>query len=85
MDAKGINTMKWPPHSPDLNPIENAWSMLKRMLRRRTRFPTNTSELFNVLQEECMSIPDSYFTKLVRSMPTRVKLVKVNRGKSTKY
>ena len=32
-----------------------------------------------------MSIPEEYFTKPVRSMPTRVTLVKLNRGKSTKY
>ena len=77
--------MNWPAQSPDLNPIENACSMLKRKLRRRLRFPTNTTELFSVLQEEWMSIPDSYFTNLVRLMPTRSNLVKINRGKSTKY
>ena len=55
------------------------------MLRRRPKFPTNTTELFYVLQEGWMSIPDSYFTNIVRSMPTRANLVMMNRGKSIKY
>ena len=71
LEASSINLINWPAQSPDLNPIENAWSMLKRMLRRRQRFPTNTTELFNVLQEDWMSIPNSYFTNLVRSMSSR--------------
>ena len=29
LERKGINTMEWPPMSPDLNPIENIWSMMK--------------------------------------------------------
>ena len=25
-----IKTLKWPPNSPDLNPIENMWAMVQR-------------------------------------------------------
>ncbi len=46
---------------------------------------TNTADLFNILQSDWMSIPGEYLVKLVLSMPTRVRLVKLNRGKSTKY
>ena len=35
---KLITLLKWPPYSPDLNPIENIWSNLKIKLRKRTYF-----------------------------------------------
>ncbi len=77
--------MKWPLQSPDLNPIENAWWILKLRLRSRLKYPRSTSELFNTCQEEWMEILDSYFATLASFMPTRVNLVKLNRSKSTKY
>lgn len=31
----GIEVMLWPPYSPDLNPIENLWALLKAEIYRR--------------------------------------------------
>lgn len=61
--------------SPHVNPIENAWAILKKRLRVRPRFATNVSDLFDMLQEECVSIPDTCFINLVRSMPARDNLL----------
>ena len=40
---------KWPPFSPDINPIENVWSMLKKKLKEKYRkkgLPKDSTEFF---------------------------------------
>jgi transposase len=40
--------MDWPPNSPGLNSIENAWALLKARLRKPQQDP---SEYFNTEEE----------------------------------
>jgi transposase len=30
--SKNVEMIQWPPYSPDLNPIENLWGLMKRKL-----------------------------------------------------
>lgn len=41
LEDVSITTMNWPARSPDMNPIENLWDMLKRHLRQLPSPPTN--------------------------------------------
>ena len=43
-NQNGINWLKTPPESPDLNPIENVWGYLKYFLRNNYK-PTNLESL----------------------------------------
>lgn len=49
-----IRVLEWPSQSPDLNPIENTWTMLKKQVH--VRKPSNLTELHQYCQEEWSKI-----------------------------
>ena len=54
--AHGIQKLVWPPNSPDLNPTENLWKILKDLLRHHN-MPRNKQELINTIQKYEMKYP----------------------------
>jgi len=79
-----INAMKWPSHSPDLNPIEHLWDHLKRKLHEAP--PShNLDQLWNQVQEVWNAIDSNVCLQLVRSMPKRLAQVRQSKGGYTKY
>ena len=85
LEAKQISVLPWHAQSPDMNPIENAWAMLKRNLPEQNRYPTSKDSLFERLSEVRNSILNSYFETLIASMTSRVKALEKAKGLSTKY
>ncbi len=63
----GVTVLNWPANSPDLNPIENLWSIVKRKMRD-TR-PNNADDLKATVKETWVSIPRQQCHKLITSMP----------------
>ena len=84
-DGEGIKLLPWPAQSPDMNPIENAWAILKRNLRQESTYPTSEAELFKRLSEVWDSLPSEYFERLIVSIPRRVLELGKIRVLSTKY
>ena len=73
----------WPPNSPDINIIENVWSLLKKRVFQR--HPKNIEELWAFCQEEFERIPLEYIQNLYNSIPDRLnKIVQCN-GKNIKF
>ena len=83
LEDHAIPVMPWPPQSPDLNPIENLWSILDFQCRGRR--PKTAQDLFESLQQAWNSISVEKLQKLVDSMPKRLKAVIAAKGLQTNY
>ena len=66
--AEKVNVLPWPAYSPDLNPIENLWSMMETNVRRQ-HSPSSIAELCKAVQIEWNSIPQEVLRDLIESMP----------------
>lgn len=79
-----IEVLEWPGNSPDLNPIENLWMLLKRKVN--SHHATSMQELMYFIKRAwCRDITPELCQRLVASMPKRVKDVIRNKGYVTKY
>ena len=75
--------LDWPGNSPDLNPIENCWNLMKNKLKE-FEF-SNIGQLREKLIKLWIEMPAEYFQNLAESMPRRLKLVIEKDGWMTKY
>ncbi len=73
-----VRVMDLPSMSPDLNPFEHLWGILKRKVEERK--VSNIHQLHDVVMEEWKRTPVATCKALVNSMPKRVKAVLENNG-----
>ncbi len=80
----GVTVHDWPANSPDLNPIENLWSIVKRKMRD-TR-PNNADDLKAAIKKATWaSITPEQCHRLIASMPLRIDAVIHAKEGPTKY
>lgn len=72
--------MAWPPSSPDLNPIENLWSILKRKLYEGGWQFTYKQRLWQVILASSKEIQAEIKHGLTSSMNERVVKVISKKG-----
>ena len=85
-EDQGLTKLDWPANSPDLNPIENIWAILKDAVQHRhTPRPKTVDEMKEALQMEWEKIPGSSLSKLLSSMPARMQAGIKAKGGPTRW
>lgn len=67
----GIDTIEWPPRSPDLNPMEHIWDIIFRSIRHHQVAPQTVQELSDALVQIWEEITQDSIRRLIRSKPQR--------------
>lgn len=73
----------WPGNSPDFNPIENIWSLIKRRLRGRDT--SSVDKLVTHIKEIWENLEPSFLQNLALSVPKRLQSCLKKQGNPTKY
>ena len=82
--SNGVKVVSgFPPNSPDLNIIENAWKLIGDSVAARQ--PTTQDGLWRVVQEEWENLSLEKVQNLVLSVPDRLSAVTTSQGGNTKY
>lgn len=75
----------WSAKSPDMNIIENVWSILAREVYKEGRQYNNKDELKQAITTAWQKIPQDKITSLYDSIPRRIIALHDAKGKWTKY
>jgi hypothetical protein len=78
-----INRLSWPSQSPDLNPMENVWAVLKANVSKYK--PASAKELVRVIKKEWKSLDPTFAKNLVISMQNRISSIISNEGDHLLY
>ena len=85
LETQEFQVLEWPAQSPDLNPIENLWSNLKRRLNQYETPSKGMLELWERIEVEWEKIEKETCVKLIESMPKRMKAVIKAKGMWINY
>ena len=82
--ANKTNLLDWPGNSPDINPIENLWAIVKAKVRYK--MPTGKKSLLSaIIQCWHHEISPELCMKLVDSLPRPINALISSKGGHTKY
>ena len=81
----GIKTMGWPPQSPDMNPIENLWAIIKKRRQKKFGIPATKSDLIAQVFQIWEEIEPDLLERLANSAIKRLEAVKIANGNVIKY
>ena len=89
MVAVNAHLLQIPPRSPDINPIENIFHLVKRQLDRQSikeNIVTETMADFETrIKRTLFELPVSHISNIIESMGKRMKKIITEKGKRLKY
>ena len=89
LNSIGAQVFSIPPRSPDLNPIENLFHLVKKSLTKEAIEKRITYKLVDNYAshiEDCfLDFDKTYIDKLISTMPKRINFIIKNRGGRTRY
>ena len=78
-----VSRMDWPSQSPDMNPIENVWAILKANVASHE--PKSKKSLIRWMRYEWKRLPRDYAIHLINSMDERVNTLIQCKGDNTRF
>ena len=75
--------MDWPAHSPDINPMENIWALLKKQVAKRN--PEIIEDLENAIHLECHDFSSDVVSNTISSIYNRIDLLIESNGRVISY
>ncbi|MBW0549197.1 hypothetical protein O181_088912 [Austropuccinia psidii MF-1] len=69
-ERNGLVKLQWPPHSPDMNPIENLWKKIELQVSTFYQ-PQPMDELQAAITAAWNDIPSQHLDQLFKTMPKR--------------
>jgi transposase len=92
LEEHGIWAIDWPPHSPDLNPIEHVWHALEKKIKEiepdfhelRDNIPQR-AWAEEIIQRAWSELDSNHICRLIESMERRLTAVKKAQGWYTHY
>ena len=75
-----MKVLKWPAHSPDLNPIENVWGLLAREVYSNGKQYFSVQELKDALNKDWKKLDEKSLKPFLDSLKNRVQVLIIKKG-----
>lgn len=88
LDREKVPFLDWPARSSDLNPIENIWGLMQKLLNKwflEKGTPTNRTQLFSLCKKAFENVCKKHVKSVFQSMKKRIEDTIKVQGRSTKY
>ena len=80
LQKKNLKVLKWPAHSPDLNPIENVWGLLAGEIYSKGKQYFSVQELKDALNKAWKKLDEKNLKPFLVSLKNRVQKLIIKKG-----